>query len=370
MLEAHDLEGQQRQRIFVDRHAQQRLAVLGIDALERFTIGGRGQEVDDGVEQRLHALVLEGRAAHHRIEGSLDGRLADQTAQRVLVGLLALEVGFHGLVFHVDGGFDHGGAIFGGALLHVLRNLLNGHLGVLTVAVPDVGLHGDEVDHAGEVALGTDRQLDRNRAGAQLLFDVVDAHVEVGAGLIHLVGKDDTRHAILVALTPDGLGLRLDALVAVEHAHGAVEHAQRTLDLDGEVDVTWGVDDVQAAHASVTPRPEAGGRGRRDGDAALGFLLHEIHGRGAVVHFTDLVGLASVIKDPLSRRRLPSINVSHDAEVAVILDVVLAGHSLSAPEFRSPAIMGEGAVRLCHLMGVFPLLHCRAPVVGGIQKLA
>ena len=151
VLEAHDLEGQQRQRVFVDRPAQGRLARLDIDARECLAIGGRGQEVDDGVEQRLHALVLEGRAAHHRIEGSLDGRLADQAAQRLLVGLLALEVGLHGLVFHVDGGFDHGGAVFGGALLEIVRNLLDLHLGVFAVAVPDVGLHGDEVDDAGEV---------------------------------------------------------------------------------------------------------------------------------------------------------------------------------------------------------------------------
>ena len=32
----------------------------------------------------------------------------------------------------------------------------------------------------------------------------------------------------------------------VEHAYRAVEHAQRTLDFDREVDVAGGVDDVQA----------------------------------------------------------------------------------------------------------------------------
>ena len=103
--------------------------------------------------------------------------------------------------------------------------------------------------------------------------------------------------------------------------NGAVEHAQRALDLDGEVDVAGRVDDVEALVV-----PERGGRGRRDGDAALLLLLHPVHRRGAFMHFADLVALAGVIEDPLGRRRLAGIDVRHDAEVAVVLDCMSAGH--------------------------------------------
>ena len=168
---------------------------------------------------------------------------------------------------------------------------------------------------------GADRQLDADRAAAEARLDVLDAVVEVGADLVHLVDEDDARHVVLVGLAPDGLGLRLDALVAVEHADGAVEHAQRALDLDGEVDVAGRVDDVEALAV-----PEGGRRGRRDGDAALLLLLHPVHGRGAVVHFADLVDLAGVIEDALGRRRLAGVDVGHDAEVAVVLDACTAGH--------------------------------------------
>ena len=71
--------------------------------------------------------------------------------------------------------------------------------------------------------------------------------------------------------------------------------------------------------------PERGRRGRRDRDAALLLLLHEVHGGGAVVHFADLVALAGVIEDPLGRRGLAGIDVRHDAEVAVVLDRVDCG---------------------------------------------
>ena len=75
-------------------------------------------------------------------------------------------------------------------------------------------------------------------------LDHVDAAVELGAGAVELVDEADAGHVVAVGLAPDRLGLRLDAGDAVEHRNRAVEHAQRALDLDGEVDVPGGVDDV------------------------------------------------------------------------------------------------------------------------------
>ena len=169
--------------------------------------------------------------------------------------------------------------------------------------------------------LGTDRQLDADRTAADLGVDLFDATEKVSADLVHLVDEHDARHIVFVCLAPDGLGLRLNALIAVEHAYRAVEHAQATLDFDGEVDVAGRVDDVE-----TLVLPEGRRRGRRDGDAALLLLLHPVHGRSAVVHFADLMRLAGIIEDALSGRRLPGINVGHDAEVTIVLDSVAARH--------------------------------------------
>ena len=169
--------------------------------------------------------------------------------------------------------------------------------------------------------LGADRQLDADRPAADLGVDFFDAAEEVGADLVHLVNEHDTRHAILVGLTPYGFRLRLDALVAVEHAYRAVEHAQGSLDFDGEVDVAGRIDDVEAL---VLPeRRCCGGRNR---DSALLLLFHPVHRRGAVVDFADLMGLAGIIEDALGRRRLSGIDVSHDAEITIIFDCVAARH--------------------------------------------
>src|SRR5205085_2263489 len=98
---------------------------------------------------------------------------------------------------------------------------------------------------------------------------------------------------------------------------------QRSLHLDGEVDVPGGVDDVDPVVL-----PPARGRGRRDGDPPLAFLDHPVHDRGALVDLTDLVGLARVVEDPLGRRGLARVDVGHDPDVPVALqgDVLGACH--------------------------------------------
>ncbi len=189
--------------------------------------------------------------------------------------------------------------------------------------LPDDGLHAQKVDHALEVRLGADRQLDADRPAADLGVDLLDTTEEVGADLVHLVDEHDARHAVFVGLAPDGFRLRLDALVAVEDADRAVEHAQGPLDLDGEVDVAGRIDDVETLVV-----PEGGGRGGGDRDAALLLLLHPVHRRGAVVDFADLMGLAGIVKDALGRRRLSGVDVSHDAEISVVFDSVAARHDL------------------------------------------
>ena len=190
-----------------------------------------------------------------------------------------------------------------------------------------------EVDDAQEVALGADRQLDRHGVRAEAVDHRLHAALEVRADAVHLVDVGDARDVVLVGLAPDGLRLRLDAGDGVEQRDRAVEHAQRALDLDGEVDVARRVDDVDAVVG-----PLAGGRGGRDRDAALLLLLHPVHRGGALVDLAHLVGAAGVVEDALGRRRLARIDVGHDPDVPGLLERELARHgdvsSLSAVFLR------------------------------------
>ena len=210
-----------------------------------------------------------------------------------------------------------------GLVDHVLGDVLDQDL-LAEVVVVDDRLHVDEVDDAEEVALGADRQLQRHGVRGEAVDHRLDALGEVRADAVHLVDVGDARDLVLVGLAPDGLGLRLDAGDGVEQRDRAVEHAQGALDLDREVHVAGGVDDVDAVVV-----PLAGRRGGRDRDAALLLLLHPVHRGRALVDLAHLVGAAGVIEDALGRRRLARIDVGHDPDVPGLLEREFARHEES-----------------------------------------
>ena len=85
----HDLEGERGERLGVVGAALDRLVGAGPDALDRRHVGRRRQEVDHRVQERLHALVLEGRAAQHRDQLVRKRALADAALERRRIRLLA-----------------------------------------------------------------------------------------------------------------------------------------------------------------------------------------------------------------------------------------------------------------------------------------
>ena len=93
------------------------------------------------------------------------------------------------------------------------------------LAAPGERTHLDQVDDADEVSLSADRDLQHQGDGAEPRLDHLDATVELSAGTVELVDEAHPGHAVLVRLTPNGLGLRLDTGNAVEDRNGTVEHA-------------------------------------------------------------------------------------------------------------------------------------------------
>ena len=179
------------------------------------------------------------------------------------------------------------------------------------VVVVDLRLHVDQVDDPLEGVFLADRELNADGTRAEALAHHLDRIVEVGAVDVHLVDIRDAGNFVFVRLAPDRFRLRLHAALRAEGGDGAVQNAQRALDFDGEVDVPRRVDDVDAVAF-----PGAGGCGGSDRNAALLFLDHPVHRRGALVHFAEFVRFAGVEENALGRRGFTRVDVRHDADIS------------------------------------------------------
>ena len=102
-----------------------------------------------------------------------------------------------------------------------------------------------DTDLAEELILRAPRQHDGPRIGAKLVAKFCDDAGEVRTEPIHLVDERYARNTISISLSPDRFTLRLHATDAAEYSDGAIQHAQRPLDLGREVHVAGGIDDVE-----------------------------------------------------------------------------------------------------------------------------
>ena len=80
---AHDLERERRERLVLGRAPRELVLRARVDAVDRRDVERARQVVDDGVEQRLHALVLEGGAEQDGRDGDRERRRAERAPDHV-----------------------------------------------------------------------------------------------------------------------------------------------------------------------------------------------------------------------------------------------------------------------------------------------
>ena len=245
VLVRHDLEREGRERVLVHRHPLDLFLRARVDALDAADIRRGGQELDDRVDHRLHALVLERRTGDDRHDGEVQRSLTDRGVHLFGRDLLALQVLHREVVVDRTELVEKRLAVLVRPCDVLLGDVgLRPGLALVVLLVVDGGLHRDEIDVPEVVGLRPDGDLDRHGLRAEAILGAREHREEVRAEAVHLVHIDDARHLVLVHLAPDRLGLGLDAADRAEHAHRAVEHAQRALHLDREVDMAGRVDDV------------------------------------------------------------------------------------------------------------------------------
>ena len=241
-----DLEGQGAERLAVVQVRRTSAPVPGSIADHRRHVERRRQVVDDRVEHRLHALVLQGGAGqdgHDPVRAGCRGA-GRAPARRSVISSPSRYLCISSSSISATASTSVW-RCFSASAHEVGRDLGDVDLVAEVVAV-EIAFISIRSIMPWNCVLAPDRDLDRHGVRAEAVLDHLHAAPEVGAGAVHLVDEADARDAVSVGLAPDGLGLRLDAGDGVEDDDPAVEHAEAPLDLDREVDVAGRIDDVDA----------------------------------------------------------------------------------------------------------------------------
>ncbi len=182
------------------------------------------------------------------------------------------------------------------------------------LGVVNFRVHFDKVYYTFKCIFLADGKLYGNRVGVKPFAHHVYGALEISAVDVHFIDVRNAGNGILVRLTPNGFGLGFYAALRAEGCDGAVKDAQRTLYLDGEVNVSRGVDNVYPAlvrFGFAASCPMARGSRGRYGNAALLLLNHPVHSSRTVVRFAYFMVDAGIVQDTLGSGCFTCVDMSH-----------------------------------------------------------
>ena len=272
-------------------HVRQRLCPAALGHVAR--PGRRRQALDDQVEQAVRADVAGRGTAADREHAPLRDQLLERLSHLLARDLAALQVALHQLV----GGFgDH---------VHQLVVVLVGQLAQLVgdrhrlvmaggVAPVQVGDHVHQVDHAMEVALGSDRDLDRHAGLGQPLAQLLERRVGVGSLAVEQVHQHQPRDPQLIAAPPETLGAHLDPHHAGHRHDRTLDHPQRAQDVGLEAGLAGRIDQVDGASLPLQVRHRS-----RDRHAALALVLVVVGDGCLLGHAAEPVDGARLVQERL-----------------------------------------------------------------------
>ena len=290
--------------------SQFNLFTIFISCFEWLNIQWRWQVVDNSVQHHLDTLILVGRTCQNWEQLFRQSSLTDSSFDFFNRKFFTAKVLFHDVVINVSQRFQQCIVTRFSFVLQVSRDFNSIPVLTFSIFIINVGNHLNQVDNTDEVIFSTNWHLNWQWRNVQTVLDRLNRVVKVGTHLVHLVGKDDSRNIEVVSLTPNSFGLWFNTGLSVQNRYGTIKDTQRTFNFDSEVNVTWGVDDVDTV---VFPNGRSGSG--RDRDTTFLFFIHPVHLGSTIMGFTNLVNLTSVVKNPFSGRGLTSIDVGHDPNV-------------------------------------------------------
>ena len=73
---------------------------------------------------------------------------------------------------------------------------------------------------------------------------LLDAHIKISIVFVHFVDECNPGHMMTVSLPPNGHSLSLHSSRTIENNYSSVQRSQSSLNLNGEVDMSRGINQI------------------------------------------------------------------------------------------------------------------------------
>ena len=240
-----NFERQCRERLFVACVTFSRSIFTVVqDAVDRRNVNRGWQVINYRIQHRLNTFVLECRTTGYQDDFVVQNTLTQSFFDLFFSQFFTTQVFLHQLFRSFSSGFDQVLVPFVSQVLHLSWDIFVFEGNALVCIVPVDGFHFHQVDNAGEAFFSTNCQLQRNRVRAQTGFDLTNNFQEVSTHTVHFVNERDTWNFIFVCLTPYGFRLWLNTTNSTVNHYRTIKNTHGTFYFDSEVNVPWGVDDV------------------------------------------------------------------------------------------------------------------------------
>ena len=174
-----------------------------------------------------------------------------------------------------------------------------------------VRAHVEDVHDAADLVLRPDRQMNGDAARRELVLDLRQRAVEVGAFAVEHVHEQDPRQPELVGEVLDARSAHLQPHDRVDDDQRSLHDAERAAGLALKARITRNVDEVDLAAL-----PARVGERQRDRHLPLLLVLVPVGDRGAGVDRTQSIDLVGLIQQRLDEGRLARPAMADDGDVA------------------------------------------------------
>lgn len=179
-----------------------------------------------------------------------------------------------------------------------------------------------QVNNIGEMFFSINCQLQWNWVCVQMGFDLVNNFQEVCIYVVYFVNECNVWNFIFVCLMLYGFRLWLNIINCVVNYYCIIENMYGMFYFDCEVNVFWGVDDVDVMWFILFSyiRLECSSCSGSDGNIMFLFLFYLVYGCSVVMNFIDFMVYIGVEQNMFGSSGFIGVDVCIDIDVMVVCD--------------------------------------------------